>query len=433
MRMSKKVRLFFTVLGLCLATVATAASKPAQRAADPNEGTFYSGNYYYEIISKADKTVRFAIDYINDAAPYSGDVVVPAKVTNDGTEYTVVEIGKFCFDDDATSLKSVKLPSTIRKIDEWSFYGSYITEINLPTGLQEIETNAFCDAKLKSLSIPGTCKKIGKEAFQDNKMLDTLVVGEGIDSISTGLFSGCLKLSNVTLPSTLHKISQYAFYECNSMGSITIPDGVDSIGKYAFAKCEKLNHVIVPNSVKYMGKGVLLACTSLTDATLPEALDTLPEETFSYCVDLPKYKVNDGVKTVGKRAFEYCFALSEITFGKDVTTLEEAVFDNSTALKKVYCESLVPPTGADFPSNVYSEATLYVPEKSIEAYRQADGWKNFTKIEANPNVSSVDLIHADGNFKAVYYDLNGVRVDNPAQPGVYVKRTGNKAVKVLVK
>ena len=92
---NKKMRFFLTAFGLCLATIATAALKPALRAADPNEGTFYNGSYYYEIISKADKTVRFAIDYINDATPYSGDVVVPAKVSNDGSDYTVVEIGKF--------------------------------------------------------------------------------------------------------------------------------------------------------------------------------------------------------------------------------------------------------------------------------------------------------------------------------------------------
>ena len=430
---NKKMRFFLTAFGLCLATIATAALKPALRAADPNEGTFYNGSYYYEIISKADKTVRFAIDYINDATPYSGDVVVPAKVSNDGSDYTVVEIGKFCFDDDAVNLKSVKLPSTIRKIDEWSFYGSYITELDLPAGLQEIETNAFCNSNLKSLSIPGSCVKLGKEAFQDNKQLDTLIVGEGIDSISTGLFSGCIKLKKVTLPTTLHKISQYAFYECSSLDSISIPESVDSIGKYAFAKCEKLDHVIVPNSVKYIEKGILIACTSLTDVTLPEGFDTLPEETFSYCASLPKYKVNEGVKIIGKRAFEYCLSLSEVTISKDVTALEEAAFDKCSALSKIYCECLVPPTGADFPSNVYTDATLYVPEKAVELYRQAEGWKKFSKIEVDPNMSGVDLVHADGVVEAEYYNLNGVRVNDPTQAGIYIKRMGSKIIKVLVK
>jgi hypothetical protein len=39
----------------------------------------------------------------------------------------------------------------------------------------------------------------------------------------------------------------------------------------------------------------------------------------------------------------------------------------------------------------------------------------------------------DNNAPAEYFNLNGVRIDNPTAPGLYIRRQGNKASKVIVK
>ena len=414
----------------------TASAVPAEakiaRAADANEGTFYVGNYYYEIISKADRTVRFAYEYQADPepAPYSGDVVVPETVKYDGVDYTVVEIGKFCFDDEAVGLKSVTLPSTIRKIRTYSFWGTVIDKLELPAGLEEIEANAFCNANIEAINIPGTCKTIGEETFQDCKTMETATLGEGIEIIPKGLFSGCVAMESLTLPTTIKSIGEYAFYECQALPEITIPDGVQTIDKYALARCIAINNVVIPNSVTSLGDGVFASCNVLTNATLPAGLVDLPGSTFFACAAMPSYTVPDGIKTIGDECFKYCMGLTEFTVSKDVETFGENVFQYCNAIATVTCKPQVPPTGVTFAQPIYETATLYVPADKIEDYRAAEGWKQFLKIEADPNGSGVDGIAAD-IAEAEYYTLQGVRTANP-EHGIYLMRQGGKVTKVVM-
>lgn len=48
------------------------------------------------------------------------------------------------------------------------------------------------------------------------------------------------------------------------------------------------------------------------------------------------------------------------------------------------------------------------------------------------DASGIEGINADNNAPAVYYNLQGVQVENPAN-GLFIKKQGNKAEKVLVK
>lgn len=54
-------------------------------------------------------------------------------------------------------------------------------------------------------------------------------------------------------------------------------------------------------------------------------------------------------------------------------------------------------------------------------------------IEAyDPSTTGIDDVTVDENAPVEYYNLQGVRVENPAN-GLYIRRQGNKATKVLVK
>lgn len=56
-----------------------------------------------------------------------------------------------------------------------------------------------------------------------------------------------------------------------------------------------------------------------------------------------------------------------------------------------------------------------------------------TYVEESGVISAVSNIAADDeNAPAEYYNLQGVRVNNPA-PGIYIVRRGNKVSKVLVR
>ena len=102
------------------------------------------------------------------------------------------------------------------------------------------------------------------------------------------------------------------------------------------------------------------------------------------------------------------------------------------AIATVKSLSTVPPTCAsDYTFDYCSNATLIVPAESIEAYKAATGWKVFTTVEAL-QTTGIDTVEADVDAPAEYYNLQGVRVENPTN-GVFIKRQGSKVAKIYVK
>ena len=59
-----------------------------------------------------------------------------------------------------------------------------------------------------------------------------------------------------------------------------------------------------------------------------------------------------------------------------------------------------------FTENVFNDATLYVPEGAVETYRNADGWKLFSKIEVDTKTYPADEIEVSVNeagYATFYY------------------------------
>lgn len=432
----------FSKLFICLGLMAVgAAGAPATYAAQPDkvkamardkEGEFQSGGLLFEIISQADATLR--LGYMGGARSYKGDIVVPATVTYQGTEYTVVEIGPFCFDEDANALSSVTLPNTIRQLDKYSFYGTVIDKLTLPEGVEIIEDETFMEAQLEEINIPGTVTFIGEYAFCDCKSLKTVDMAEGVTMISDHMFDGCPKLEEFSLPSTMKSIGVMAFFECDVLPTLTLPEGLESIDRYAFSRCNAFTEVVIPSTCLTLGKGIFCSADNLHAVTFPEALTELPAETFSYCTGLTTYTVPDHIESIGTLCFEYCLNLQSVTFGSGVKTLADKTVTTCLALTQVGCKAPEPPTcvATTFPTEVYSQATLTVPMDKIDAYRQAEGWKNFGNIIGNPDwQSGISDVVAPTSGEERWYNLQGQEVVNPREGELLIRVNGEGARKVV--
>ncbi len=74
-----------------------------------------------------------------------------------------------------------------------------------------------------------------------------------------------------------------------------------------------------------------------------------------------------------------CTSLASINIPEKVTFLGSCAFYGCTSLEKIYCEASTPPTF--YNDTVFEDCNtiskIYVPYSSVDAYKSADGWKDY--------------------------------------------------------
>ena len=191
----------------------------------------------------------------------------------------------------------------------------------------------------------------------------------------------CSGLTSVIIPNSVTTIGSYAFYGC-SITSVTIPNSVTAIGSYAFANCS-ITSVTIPNSVTSIGAGTFSGCIGLTSVTIPNSVTSIGEKAFQSCRGLKDVTIPNSVFSIGDWAFRDCSGLTSVTIPNSVMFIGEWAFRDCSSLTEVYCYAEdVPTTGSDVFYNVnVSDATLYVPRASIDAYKATEPWSGFGTIK----------------------------------------------------
>jgi len=68
----------------------------------------------------------------------------------------------------------------------------------------------------------------------NRKYLVSIILPETVTSIGVGAFSFCTSLKSITLPSSLFIIKEYAFHHCYELNSVVLPVNLEQIGTMAF-------------------------------------------------------------------------------------------------------------------------------------------------------------------------------------------------------
>lgn len=130
-----------------------------------------------------------------------------------------------------------------------------------------------------------------------------------------------------------------------------------------------LTEINIPASVSYdnnqylvvgIGERAFSNCSSLLSVTIPSSVTSIGPYTFSNCSGLTTIEIPSSVASIDKYAFRACSGLTSIT-----------------------CRAAnVPLMGANVFTDVDKSIPVYVPSESIEAYKVASGWSEFTNIQA---------------------------------------------------
>lgn len=171
------------------------------------------------------------------------DIIIPNEI--EGSAVRIIAANAF----DAKGLKSVVLPSTLEKIEQYAFANNSISEIVFPDSVSVIETAAFVDNKLTKLTIPMGITEIAVQAFSKN-LIAELNLPNTLTVIRRSAFRSNL-LTEINFPSSLLVIESNAFQE-NLFENLVFNDGLEVIAGYAFDS-NKLKSITIPASVKQIG------------------------------------------------------------------------------------------------------------------------------------------------------------------------------------
>ena len=401
------------------------------------------------------------------------NTIIPTSVTNIGNSAfdccsdltsinisaSVTNIGNNAFQF-CSGLTSIDIPASVTNIGEYAFYGcSGLISIVVESGNSVYDSRNNCNAIIKT---------------NDNNLLlgcKNTVIPTGVTSIENLAFALCYDLTSINIPARVTNIGEYAFRDCCGLTSIVvengnnvydsrnncnaiiktndnnlllgcknsiIPTGVTNIGEYAFAYCGGLTSINIPASVTNIGNNAFRGCNDLTSINFSAGVTNIGEYAFAYCRSLTSINIPASVTNIGGYAFEKCSSLTSINIPESVTSIATNTFSESgltslnipasitnigawafylcDSLDDIYCYGSIPAHNdyAAFSSNTYSNCTLHVPYGTIDAYRTADDWKNFTNIvEFDP--TNVEVVSAEGKPAAEQriYNLGGVRMATP--------------------
>ena len=322
---------------------------------------------------------------------YSGDVVIPEKVTYEGVEYPVESIGDRAFSG-CTGLTSITIPNSVTSIESSAFSGcSSLTSVTLPNSVTSIVDWAFAGCtSLTSITIPNSVTSIGWYTFHDCTSLTSITIPNSVRSIGNHAFSNCSSLTSITIPNSVTSIGYNAFAGCTSLTSIkvdagnnkydsrdncnaiietssntliagckntTIPNSVTSIGYEAFRGCYALTSITIPNSVTSIGNRAFMECNSLTSVTIPNSVTSIGNHAFYGCSSLTSIKVDAGNNTYDSR--DNCNAIIETstntliagcmntTIPNSVTSIGGCAFGECSSLTSITIPDGVTSIGED--------------------------------------------------------------------------------------
>ena len=291
---------------------------------------------------------------------YSGSVNIPEKFTYEGVEYSVTCIGALAFNSfgEYSNLTSVTIPNSVNRIEPEAFGGcSNLTSVNIPNSVTEIAYGAFdrCNGltSVHITDLEAWCR-ISFGSHDANPLY-----------CAHHLYLNGEEVKDLVIPNSVTSLGMCAFESCSGLTSLTIPNSVTSIEKYAFAECSGLTSVSIPNSLTSIGTGIFEGCSSLTSVTIPNS----------------------------------------------VTSIGAYAFANCSNLEEVYCiAENVPVLFSPFQNCHLENITLYVPAASLDAYRNAEQWKDFGNIVALPDQDAYrPFIEDDKVWKVGDYSGNPVQ------------------------
>lgn len=287
----------------------------------------YSGTEFYYECATGDKTA--ILTGVNTTEKI---VAIPDSFAmNDSTYYKVIAIGKAAFKN-GSSIRNLTLPATLTKIGEKAFDGCTNLAVMVSKIVNDsvIYNNVVSMPKV-SLYVPeGTFDIYTKAGWNFAYIYE----GDRLEATVDGLHYVCATGDKTA-------ILVRSELKAENAKNITIP-GTISVGDDKF-------RVIAVNDTVFKGNA-----------------------------DIERLTISEGIEKIGANAFQGCANLKKIELPASLTTIGERAFDGCKLATYICTKATTP---IDIKENVfssYNSASLFVPEGTLDSYKEATGWKKFS-------------------------------------------------------
>lgn len=231
------------------------------------------------------------------------------------------------------------MPSGIQELDSFCISTTYhelILNIVIPEGVSVIPSHFLNGGfELKSITLPTTIKRIEDSAFYNCNKLEKVNFPEGLEFIGHSAFSLCKSLTKIDLPDSIDEIDICAFRECTGLKSVQLPKIIKTIGCDAFAKTLTLDMLQKRAGCYYLGSSdnpyymLYKVDENLENYEIHEETRIINAGTFSWNDKMKKILLPRKLVSIGRDAFWHCKNLARIKIPNTVVSIGERAFGNS--------------------------------------------------------------------------------------------------------
>ncbi len=185
-----------------------------------------------------------------------------ATITKNGLVYSV-DMKTIYYADDSGEFKGT-IPNGVERIEDEAFSCCAVEKIYIPDSVTSVGSNLFENAtSLKSVRLPSGLKKLSPYMFAGCSSLEQIEMPFEIESFEEGLFAGCSSLKEIPFRAGIKELPNYVFSGCSQLCSLILPNTIEKICEGAVSDCENLTTLVLPASLKEIEEGAFEGCFNL--------------------------------------------------------------------------------------------------------------------------------------------------------------------------
>ena len=332
-------------------TIATLTNLPSENSAEYESGLLGNGNAYRYVRFRVTATQQNQLQgghpffFISEFGMFEIESAPTVMPDNDLTLYAryksyscdIEQDGIFYrfFDVEARTVKVTSCQSSLNGYSGTLDIPATVTHNGEEYTVVGVEDGALGIGNITSVSIPATFGTVAEKMFLGNASLESVTLADGITAIGANAFQGCTSLVTIDLPESITTIGAKAFNKCTALESIEIPSGVSQLQQRTFQDCSSLVNVVLPETITDLGEATFENCSSLTNINIPDAVTYLNYALFRICSSLTSIDIPVGVTSIQGLAFFGCYNLVDVTLPNTLATIQSEAFEHCTSLARI--------------------------------------------------------------------------------------------------